>query len=128
MIPLPLLLAWLVVVNVATAAAYAYVRHLLHPLRDIRAGAVRFGQGDFTQTLVGSRVQVNISTALQFSTYWQYDTESRDLGTNTRLRWSFSPLGDVFLVYNHNASDPETGAMQFKSNDLRLKVQYTFRY
>jgi hypothetical protein len=85
-------------------------------------------QGDFTQTLVATRVQVNLSTAIQFSTYWQYDTDSRDLGTNTRLRWSFSPLGDVFLVYNHNASDPETGSMQFKSNDLRLKVQYTFRY
>jgi hypothetical protein len=85
-------------------------------------------QGDFTQTLVGSRVQLNVSTALQISTFWQYDTESRDLGTNTRLRWSFSPLGDVFLVYNHNASDPETGSLQFKSNDLRVKVQYSFRF
>jgi signal transduction histidine kinase len=30
-----------------TAAAYAYVRHLFRPLDDIRAGALRFGQGDF---------------------------------------------------------------------------------
>ena len=86
-------------------------------------------QGDFTQTLVGSRVQLNVSTALQISTFWQYDTESRDLGTNTRIRWSFSPLGDVFLVYNHNAAEPESGgSMRFKSNDLRLKVQYSFRF
>ena len=30
-----------------TAVAYGYVRHLFRPLDDIRAGALRFGQGDF---------------------------------------------------------------------------------
>ncbi len=30
-----------------TAAAYGYVRHLFRPLDDIRAGALRFGQGQF---------------------------------------------------------------------------------
>jgi len=30
-----------------TAAAYVYARHLFRPLDDIRAGARRFGQGDF---------------------------------------------------------------------------------
>jgi len=30
-----------------TAAAYGYVRHLFRPLDDIRAGAMRFGQGRF---------------------------------------------------------------------------------
>ncbi len=38
-----------------TAAAYAYVRHVLRPLRDIRAGAVRFGQGDFSQPIAMRR-------------------------------------------------------------------------
>jgi signal transduction histidine kinase len=30
-----------------TALAYAYVRHLLRPLNDIRSGTLRFGQGQF---------------------------------------------------------------------------------
>jgi signal transduction histidine kinase len=34
-----------------TAAAYGYVRHLLRPLDDIRAGALRFGQGRFDQPI-----------------------------------------------------------------------------
>ena len=34
-----------------TAAAFAYVRHLLRPLDDIRAGAERFGAGNFAQTI-----------------------------------------------------------------------------
>ena len=34
-----------------TALAYAYVRHLFRPLDDIRAGALRFGSGDFSQAI-----------------------------------------------------------------------------
>lgn len=37
----------LAVLLVLTAFAYKYVRHLLRPLDDIRAGAERFGTGDF---------------------------------------------------------------------------------
>jgi signal transduction histidine kinase len=34
-----------------TALAYASARRLLRPLRDIRAGAIRYGQGDFSQPI-----------------------------------------------------------------------------
>ena len=34
-----------------TTAAYAYVRRLFRPLDDIRAGALRYGRGDFGQTI-----------------------------------------------------------------------------
>jgi signal transduction histidine kinase len=36
---------------IATLLAYLYVRRLLRPLDDIRAGAQRFGSGDFGQTI-----------------------------------------------------------------------------
>ena len=35
-----------------TALAYAAVRHMLHPLKALRAGTVRYGQGDFSQPIV----------------------------------------------------------------------------
>ena len=35
-----------------TAFAYGWVRHMLHPLVALRAGAVRYGQGDFSQPIV----------------------------------------------------------------------------
>jgi signal transduction histidine kinase len=47
--------ATLAMLLLITAAAYAYVRHVLRPLRDIRAGAVRFGQGDFSQPIAVRR-------------------------------------------------------------------------
>ncbi len=34
-----------------TAFAYAVVRHMLHPLVALRAGTVRYGQGDFSQPI-----------------------------------------------------------------------------
>ena len=38
-----------------TALAYLYVRHLLRPLQAIRAGAVRFGQGNFSRPIAVRR-------------------------------------------------------------------------
>lgn len=38
-----------------TALAYGYVRHLLRPLGEIRAGALRYGGGDFGQPIVVRR-------------------------------------------------------------------------
>lgn len=107
----------------------------------------RLREGNFTQDLVGTRVRVNVSPNLQFNSYAQYDNTSDTFGANTRVRWTFSPLGDLFVVYNHNLRhdiDPETGLpfaggvqtdptrrfdrqWGFASNQLLVKVQYAFR-
>jgi signal transduction histidine kinase len=48
----PRLIAYtLVALFIITLLAYLYVRRLLRPLDDIRAGAQRFGSGDFGQTI-----------------------------------------------------------------------------
>ena len=44
--------ATLAVLLLLTALAYAGVRHMLRPLAALRAGAVRYGQGDFSQPIV----------------------------------------------------------------------------
>ena len=88
------------------------------------------------------------SPNLQFNSYAKYDNQSDSFGGNSRVRWTFSPLGDLFVVYNHNLRhdiDPETGLPYsggiqtdptrrldrrwgFASNQLLVKVQYAFRY
>ncbi|MGQ0704232.1 MAG: DUF5916 domain-containing protein [Gemmatimonadales bacterium] len=101
------------------------------PLLTIEVSAThhagRLPGGNFTTDLVGTRVRLNLSSDLTLATYVQYDTDSRSLGTNTRLRWTFHPLGDLFLVYNHNVNDREDG-WAFASNQLLAKLQYTMRY
>ncbi len=92
----------------------------------------RMPEGDFTQDLIGTRLRLNFSPDLQLTSFLQYDTESHLFGTNTRLRWTFRPLGDLFVVYDHNlrTRDPVTGQRQlaFASNQLLVKAQYAFRY
>ena len=92
----------------------------------------RLREGSFTQDLVGTRFRVNVSPDLQLNSFVQYDNESRSVGTNTRLRWTFLPAGDLFIVYNHNVkeTDPVTSARHwaFDSNQLLVKLQYALRY
>ena len=87
----------------------------------------RLPSGSFTQTLIGNQLRLNISPDLSISSYVQYDTETNTIGTNTRLRWTFKPAGDLFIVYNHNLRSV-TDRWQFDSNQLLVKVQYAFRY
>jgi hypothetical protein len=84
-------------------------------------------EGSFTQDVYSARLQINISSDLQISSLLQYDNQSRSFGTNTRLRWTFNPLGDVFVVYNHNLERSLDNHWQFESNQLIVKVQYAFR-
>ena len=99
----------------------------------------RLPQGRFTQDVVGTRFRVNVSPDLQLNSFVQYDNESESFGTNTRVRWTFHPLGELFVVYNHNLARellapelPEIGSRdrrwQFASNELLVKLQYTLRY
>jgi len=101
-------------------------------------GEVKAGKID--QQVYGLRVQANFSPDLQLTSFVQYDDESKQLGTNTRLRWTFHPLGDLFLVYNYNVMDqldnPRSlrGGMNrpnrwaLESTQIMLKVQYALRY
>jgi len=83
-------------------------------------------QGRFVQELLGSRVRVNVSPDLQVAAFVQYDNESREVGANTRIRWTFDPQGELFVVYNHNLRDLGD-RWQKESNELLVKVQYALR-
>lgn len=85
-------------------------------------------QGRFTQDLASARLKVNFSPDLQLNGLVQYDNVTQTIGANTRARWTFSPTGDVFLVYNHNSIRrlPER-EWDFALGQLLLKVQYAYR-
>jgi hypothetical protein len=48
------------------------------------------------------------------------------MGTNTRLRWTFLPVADLFLVYNHNVRSI-VDRWHRDSNQLLVKLQYAWR-
>ena len=85
--------------------------------------------GNFTQYLYGTRVEIRPSPDFQVSSFVQYDNESRSLGTNTRLRWTFHPLGDIFATYNHNMNRSLAPRQRFalESNQFIIKIQYALQ-
>ena len=87
----------------------------------------RLPAGDFNQTLTGTRLRLNFSPDLTLSSYLQYDTVSESFGTNTRLRWTFNPAGDLFVVYNHNMNQL-TDRWRLETNQLLVKLQYEMRF
>ena len=82
----------------------------------------------FVQEVLGARIRVNFSPDLQVSSLGQYQRESGEFGTNIRLRWTFHPLGDLFVVYNYNALDTIGQGWQLDSSQILVKLQYALRY
>jgi hypothetical protein len=82
--------------------------------------------GAFTQHLFGTRLRVNVSSDFSIATYAQYDTDSDSVGINSRLRWTFLPVADLFVVYNHNVRSL-LDRWQLDSNQLLVKLQYAWR-
>jgi len=83
--------------------------------------------GDFVQNVFGVRAVLNWSSDLQLTSFLQYDDESDQIGTNTRLRWTFSPFGELFLVYNYNVVD-RLDRWALDSTQFMAKVQYALRW
>ena len=95
-------------------------------LASVEHAAGRLEEGDFDLTLVAAKLRLNLSPDLQLNSLVQYDTEDSSFGSNTRLRFTFHPRGDLFVIYNHNLREVES-AWRKDSSQLLVKAQYTFR-
>ncbi len=81
-----------------TLIAYGYVRHLFRPLDDIRAGALRFGQGDFDQPIPQRRQDELGDLAVQVNTM------ARD------IRAMLDAKRGLLLAVSHELRSPLTRA------------------
>lgn len=79
--------------------------------------------GEILQDLIGARALMNFSPDLQLSVFAQYERELDEFGVNTRLRWTFDPLGDLFVIYNHNLQELPLAGWETQSGGLLVKVQ-----
>ena len=84
----------------------------------------RIPAGDFNKELVAVRTALNISSDLNISLFVQYDNESNSVGSYSRLRWTFAPLGDLFIVYKHNIQPDLADRWQQDQNQLIVKLTY----
>ncbi|MBD3413941.1 MAG: hypothetical protein GF421_05870 [Candidatus Aminicenantes bacterium] len=82
--------------------------------------------GDVDIRLVQSRINLFFSPNFQILSFFQYDNLTKSLGMNTRLRWTYRSLLDVFLVYNRNWLDTERTLLP-QLNQFFIKIQYSWR-
>ena len=52
--------------------------------------------------LLSSRVEINFSTSIFWTTFLQYNTQRNNFNINSRLQYRFRPMSDFFLVYTDN--------------------------
>jgi len=90
----------------------------------------RLPQGDFIERLWQAKSVFAFSPDLVLAGYVQYDSVSRNVGLNARLRWTVKPGNDVFLVWNRGWLSPAEGngfRLTKESDQVVLKARWTWR-
>jgi len=85
-------------------------------------------QGEFATRIYSIRADYNFSADLAWSNLVQYDSESRTLGFQGRVRWTIRPGHDLFVVANRGwLRRIEDGRYIPSFDRATAKLQYTFR-
>tara|TARA_B100000989_G_scaffold6171_1_gene4297 strand:+ start:4246 stop:6438 length:2193 start_codon:yes stop_codon:yes gene_type:complete len=70
--------------------------------------------------LISPRFQFTPNKKISWTTYVQYSNQYENLGINSRFKWRFAPLSDLYLVYNDNYFYTNSFEPQFRSINLKL--------
>lgn len=101
---------------------------LLHLGAEYQGAHVDLGAGQqFTVENLAGRVALHFSPRLSLYNLLQYDNESRLLGWQSRLRWSYQPGCEFYAVLGTTWLH-EQGAMTTEEQSLALKIQYSMRF
>jgi len=89
-------------------------------------------QGEFVARIVTSNIDYSVSPTLSFSNLVQYDNRSRNLGWQSRARWTQRPGNDLFISFNQGwiREEGQGDDVRFHTQDTKLsaKFQYSFRF
>jgi hypothetical protein len=76
--------------------------------------------------LVGPKFDFSFTKKLYWATLVQFNSQTENLGVNSRLQWRFNGLSNLFLVYNDNYLVREISPISPRMRSLNLKVTYWF--
>jgi len=113
--------------EVELGATWRKNRHLSTAL-SLEQNWVRLEQGNFNTSLVMYRLDYSFTPFITLATFTQYDTESRNLGLQSRLRWILTPGNEFFLVLNHAWEENQFDRFEAAQTRFRVKFNYTFRF
>lgn len=91
----------------------------------------RVREGSFVQRLSQAQFVFAVSPQLIFSTFIQYDNQSQNVGSSSRLRWTIKPGDDLFVIWNRGwqrVIGIRDDLMLTPQNELfEVKFRWTFR-
>ena len=70
--------------------------------------------------LLGASLELSFTKSLFFTSFFQYNNQGDNFGSNIRLQWRFAPMSDLFIVYTENYGLN----FQDKNKTLVLKLSY----
>ena len=92
----------------------------------------RLPEGNFIARIYSSSLGYTASPRLSFSNLIQYDNRSRNLGWQSRIRWTLTPGNDFFFAFNQGwvQEEGENRSLRFRVQDSKVstKFQYSHRF
>ncbi len=113
--------------SLAGELAWRQSRHLTTAV-EVERNWLSLKEGEFDTTLVAFRLDTAFTPALALSNLVQYDSESMNIGLQSRLRWTLIPGNELFLVLNHGWEENRFDRFEATQTRVRLKVNYTLRF
>ena len=91
----------------------------------------RLPEGDFTARIFTVNSSYSASPALSFFNLVQYDNRSRNLGWQSRIRWTLKPGSDFFASFHQGwIHEEDEASFRFRAQDRKasVKLQYSVRF
>jgi hypothetical protein len=85
-------------------------------------------EGKFNTSLVMYRLDYAFTSFISLANFVQYDTDSRNIGLQSRLRWILKPGNEFFVVLNHAWQENDLDRFESAQTRFRIKLNYTFRF
>jgi len=91
----------------------------------------RLPEGRFNARIFTGNVSYAATPSLSVSNLIQYDNRSRNMGWQSRVRWTLQPGNDLFFAFNQGwIQEDDGGTLRFRTQDSKVsaKFQYSFRF
>ena len=114
-----------------TSFGWGWGRVVLNPRFSLEPSVswneVELPEGNFDVELVDLRAVYTMTPRMFVSALFQYDSESRGLAANVRLRWEYRPGSELFVVYNEQRDTLTQGFPGLDNSALIVKVTRLFQ-
>jgi hypothetical protein len=104
------------------------VTHALSVEPTYSLNKVDLAEGRFTTHLAGTRTTYTMSPLMFASALIQYNSATRGVSTNARLRWEYAPGSELFVVYNEERNTLAPTYSGLSTRAFIVKVNRLLRF